>query len=107
MTIQIEEGAQKRIAEFFPDAILKAIGSYARFMESNTDIIGSKKYAEHQKAGQVAVAHIHLLLKMAEWANIARADKFQPDIEKMLRAAQNDISHYKSLDFSDDAEDLA
>lgn len=96
--IKIEEITRRHIAEFFPSALLKALGSYQDFMDTEKNIEDSKKYAEHQKAGKVAIAHIQLLFKLAEWAEVAKPES-TPDIQMLLGAAQEDITRFRDEEF--------
>lgn len=103
--IKLEDATRKQVAEFLPCALSRAILSYKGFIETDADIDDSKKYAEAQKAGRVAVAHIHLLLKLAEWAEMDDVEKFPPDVKKFLETAQEEVNHYNSSNFSAGIED--
>ena len=87
----IEDATRKQVADFFPHALMRALESYRCFTETVDEIEDSKKYAEHHKAGKVAIAHIHLLLKLADWAGIDRRSA-GPDLQTLLGAAQDDIT---------------
>ncbi len=103
--IKIEDATRKQVAEFLPCALSRAISSYKGFIKVDADIDDSKKYAESQKAGRVAIAHIHLLLKLAEWAELEDSEKLPPDIKKFMEEAQQEVNHYDSSNFIAGVED--
>ena len=69
MTVKIEEATREQVAVFLPEAIRKTIDSYHAFMEGEIES-GGKKFAEHHSAGKVAISHLQLLLKLAQWADV-------------------------------------
>lgn len=94
----IEDATRKQVADFFPQALSRALESYRGFTDTVNEIEDSKKYAEHNKAGKVAIAHIHLLLKLAEWAGLDKAPA-GPDLQTLLGAAHADITRLKNERF--------
>lgn len=103
--VKLEDATRKQVAEFLPCALSRAISSYQGFTETEADIDDLKRYAEAQKAGKIAIAHIHLLLKLAEWAKIEDGEKFPPDVKKFLETAQQEVNHYDSSNFNAGIED--
>ena len=72
---KIEDASRARIAEFLPDALLKAMRSYQEFVAREDAAAAdgkaaAKAFSEHHSACKVALAHIDLLLKLARWADL-------------------------------------
>ena len=66
MDIQKMEGQSKaEIAKALPCAIKTALASYQRFA-ADEDIGDAKEFKAHHDACKVAIAHIELLLKLAD-----------------------------------------
>jgi hypothetical protein len=86
-----EIGAQARaqIAETLPQAIDKAIASYQEFMD-DPDSHAAGDFKNHHTACKAALAHIELLLKLAELVNID-ADDAVSNLQDLLKNAQNEL----------------
>ncbi len=77
---KIEEKTREQIATFLPEALNKALSSYQDFasghntgsQKTKTDDVpqDAKAFKDHHDACKVAIAHIQLLIKLAEWANL-------------------------------------
>ncbi len=70
---QIEMLTRRQIAEFLPTAIETALTSYQLFSESDS-LDNAKDFKAHHDACKIAIAHIELLIKLAQWADL-------PDLE--------------------------
>lgn len=109
-TVPPHEETRKQIARFLPDALAKALGSYHEFMD--VDIPKGKPkddeeegqtsasaFERHHKACKAAIAHIELLIKLAEWAQLP--DAAAPDhnqqivISALLQEANSEIKQTK------------
>ena len=66
-TITIEHATREQIAEFLPEAIALAVGSYREHMSRQ---IVSDEFESHHKKAKVAISHIELLIKLAKWADL-------------------------------------
>jgi len=74
---QIEGDMRLRVAEFLPDALNAALLSYQTFSETQATDPKDPKASEfkaHHDACKVALAHIQLLLKLAEMADVPDPD---------------------------------
>ncbi len=71
-----EISAQERedIATFLPAAISRAVESYRNFSEKLTSG-DAKNFSEYHKACKAALAHIELLLKLAEGVNLENLEE--------------------------------
>jgi len=65
--ITIEHSTREQIAEFLPEAIALAVGSYRDHMSKT---IGEGGFESHHKQAKVAISHIELLIKLAKWADL-------------------------------------
>ncbi len=78
MTKTIMEGQSRaEIAKALPCAIKTALESYKRFSEQE-ELGDAKEFKAHHDACKVAIAHIELLLKLADGVG---AEKSQEDSE--------------------------
>lgn len=92
----IEETTRRQVAAFLPGALEKTLESYHRFVSKDVSI-ESKEFMEHHKAGQVAVAHINLLLKLAQWADVEQEmQKNEAFIEAFILAGEGFAKHKES-----------
>lgn len=85
MTQKIEGDTRARIAAFLPDAIAKALTSYQLFLEegAHTD---AKEFKAHHDACKVAIAHVELLIKLAQWADLPDPTAEDINQQKILKA---------------------
>ena len=98
----IEDQTREQIMGFLPAAIKRACTSYHGFMEENFKDAESKKFMEHQNAGKAAAAHIHLLLKLTEWAGLEEKMQQNKDFTTCIAVAMTEANAYQPPD-----EDLA
>jgi hypothetical protein len=91
MSQKIEDSTREQVAIFLPLAISKAANSYRDFMEVEKDKNASQKFAEHHKAGKVAIAHLELLLRLARWADLPgdQAAEQLEELEAMISASSS------------------
>lgn len=90
---RIEEATRKQVAAWLPGALESTLGSYHRFSGQEAPL-GAKEFLEHHKAGQVAVAHINLLLKLAQWADVEQEmQKNEAFIEAFILAGEGFAKH--------------
>lgn len=105
----IEEKTRQQIARFLPDALAKALSSYHSFMDKNQPSENdAKEFSQHHTACKAAIAHIELLIKLAQWAHLpdARAEDHNHQIvlAAMLQEAQTELSEAR-LDEGGDSDD--
>lgn len=86
--------SREKIAECLPNAIDCAIRSYRQFYEAE-NIETAKEFSAHHTACKTAIAHIELLLKLAEWANIA-ADTQDQNLAILMADAQAELENYQN-----------
>lgn len=70
---KIESRTRDDIAAFLPKAIRSALQSYQGFSEeqsTNPKQSDAKNFKDHHDACKVAIAHIELLIKLAQWADL-------------------------------------
>jgi len=71
---KIEQGMRQDIAEFLPNAMKTTIQSYLAFSEEEATTPESEKtpkeFKDHHDACKVCIAHIKLLIELANWADI-------------------------------------
>ena len=99
----IDNATRQQVAEFLPAAIQKALNSYHAFMDNGVDTTTAKEFSEHHKAGKVAISHVELLIKMAEWAGIDKGGE-EEKLGKILSGARSEIKVFQKTnsDFSED-----
>lgn len=85
----IEAQTRSQIAEILPRAIAKAMESYEDFLE-NPDISDAKAFKDHHNACKVAIAHVALLIKLAEWAELPAQADLDAAQHQVLRALIDD-----------------
>lgn len=86
---------KNQIAEFLPGALDKAMNSYQSFMErenSEEDEEQKLTFKQHHEAAKVALAHIELLMKLAERAGLDVDDNRAEDIMRMIGNAQIEVN---------------
>lgn len=99
-TISIKNLSKEQVREFLPDAIQKAFDSYCEFMGQKIDTSKAKLFSDHHNACKVAIAHVNLLLKLADWADM---DVRQMNIDPaILSRAQADYAAYVPDEEDDD-----
>ena len=96
MTVKVEEATRQQVAVFVPAAIQKAVESYYHFMDLEIEAT-AKKFAEHHSAGKVAIAHIQLLLKLAQWADV-KSGIDERSIQALLLQARSEAESYQDDD---------
>lgn len=100
----IEGGMRTRIAEFLPDALASALTSYQLFLQRE-HAEDPKNFKAHHDACKVAIAHVELLIKLAQWADLPSAQVEDESHQKMLAAmiqnAQSELAQYKKREETD------
>ncbi len=81
---QIETRTRTQIAEFLPNAIDTALTSYQLFSEQNISE-EAKGFKAHHDACKVAIAHIELLIKLAQWADLPNPSVESIEDQKLLK----------------------
>ncbi len=103
---KIETGMRARIAKFLPHALETAILSYHEFSEEQattpeeeTDQSKNdkaKSFRAHHDACKIAIAHIELLIKLAQWADLpdpTLEDEMQAQtLRGLIESAQAELS---------------
>ena len=94
----IEGGMRTRIAEFLPQAFAKALVSYQLFLDEGAHE-DAKDFKAHHDACKVAVAHIELLIKLAQWADLpdeTEADEAQQKaLAALIKNAKTELGKHK------------
>ena len=95
--ITVTDDVRHSLAEFLPDALATALQSYHSF--ARTEIPeDAKGFSAHHSACKMAISHIDLLLKLAQWADIdvdeMRDLGERKHLNKMLSAAQMQYKSY-------------
>ncbi len=73
----IEARTRAQMAKFLPSAINKATITYRTLTHMNLNEKDAAEYKKHQEACKVAVAHIHLLVKLAR--DVAALETSEPE----------------------------
>lgn len=105
MTQKIEGDTRARIAAFLPDAIAKALTSYQLFLEEGAHN-DAKEFKAHHEACKVAIAHVELLIKLAQWADLPDPVAEDVNQQKMLKAVMGEaMKELSAYDGKDDQEE--
>lgn len=118
MTVKIEEATREQVAVFLPGLIGKALKSYQEFMDAGPESeeepaekdsksvrrSRNKVFIEHHNAGKVALAHIQLLLKLAQWANI-KPDVSESEMQALMIRVKQSVDEARDKGFMDEFED--
>lgn len=88
----VAEQNRARIAQCLPDAIDHAVQSYRSFYSGHIEE-GAKNFGAHHTACKAAIAHIELLLKLASWAQLPRAE-VDDDLSILMADAQAELDRY-------------
>lgn len=92
-----QEAMRDSITEFLPDALAKALESYQAFSANNEDLADSKKFKQFHDSCKAAIAHVELLIKLADQFNVtdgASAD--YEALQKMISDARDEVVKYKA-----------
>ncbi|HEY8964274.1 MAG TPA: hypothetical protein VIN59_07420 [Alphaproteobacteria bacterium] len=91
----LEDHTRVKIAKYLPDAIDYALQSYRGFYHQFQPI-EAKDFSAHHTACKAAIAHIELLLKLAEWAELPRGDDTQDTaLAGLMADAQAELDSYQ------------
>lgn len=90
----LEESTRAKIAESLPAAIDHAVNSYHHFSTTEPND-GVKNFSAYHTACKTAVAHIELLLKLAEWAQLPRKGQEDADLAALMQDAQSELDRYR------------
>ena len=85
---EIEVRSREAIAEFLPRAIESALFSYEQFSldhSTSNESLQSKDFKAHHDACKVAIAHIELLIKLAQWADLPDPKLEDEDKQRLLQ----------------------
>lgn len=100
MTQTIEDETRTQIAKFLPDAIARALKSYEAFAALDQPGTESKEFAAHHSAAKAAIAHIHLLIKLAQWAELPdpllHEESRTQWMSELLNQAKGDVADFES-----------
>lgn len=91
---KIEQETRAQIAGFLPRAIATALASYDLFLGRDVPE-NAKEFKAHHDACKVAIAHIELLIKLAQWADLPDAESedegHKNALAAMIAAAQAEV----------------
>lgn len=97
---KIEAHTRAQIIKFLPIAIRRALSSYRNFT-GKQPTHDPKDFKDRHGASKVAVAHIQLLIKLAEWADLpeglgkeAASGISQEDLGAMIQSASAEIKDH-------------
>ncbi|MCK5385232.1 MAG: hypothetical protein KAJ29_06600 [Alphaproteobacteria bacterium] len=96
---EIQNYTREQIAEFLPDALEIALASYKKFSNMPATEEPSKFKARHD-ASKVAVSHIQLLMKLAQWADLPEdptevlGEDKQEQLRRMIENAGCEVKAY-------------
>ncbi len=90
---RLEDGARAKIAQSLPAAIDHALQSYHSFFDQ-TPTKDAKVFSAYHAACKTAVAHIELLLKLAEWADLPRGQE-DNTLALLMRDAKTELERYR------------
>ncbi|MCF8495852.1 MAG: hypothetical protein K9G62_04200 [Alphaproteobacteria bacterium] len=93
---KINDETRKQITKFLPQAIEMAIDSYRVFSKKGVEKEG-KDFKAHHEACKVAIAHLELLLKLAQWLDFPGPGDgiSQATLAAMLESAQQEMSEHR------------
>ncbi|HPF78329.1 MAG TPA: hypothetical protein PLF01_03455 [Alphaproteobacteria bacterium] len=93
----IDPNTRGQIAVFLPSAILKTLNSYDDFT-ANKEPVSSKDFAAHHSACKAALAHLELLLKLAQWAEIPEdSNKENEFLSGLLKMAEDRVRQHDGI----------
>jgi hypothetical protein len=86
---------RKDVARRLPDLIDKALAAYAHFA-GTLPPDDAKAFAAHQASCRAALAHVHLLVKLAEWARSGDGltGDGAADLARLIEAAELAMDRY-------------
>ncbi len=98
MNKHVRDETRRQILRFLPSALRQALASYHTF-SGNEIPEDSKGFSAHHNACKVAVAHIELLLKLANWAFREHEEEMEGEHKKafqiMLQNAEEEVAAYR------------
>lgn len=104
MTNDTWEGMRHNLMLRLPRLLDRALSAYAYFANM-TPPEGAKDFAAFQANCRAALAHIHLLIKLAQWAQSVIGDGSQPSavnddhIQQLIDEAETALSRYTPDEF--------
>lgn len=85
------QDVREQLAAGLAGSLERALASYRRF-SACCDADDPKSYVAHQSGCRAALAHIHLLIKLADWAGSDRAadhaNTGDADLDRLLNEAR-------------------
>lgn len=92
---KIEETARRQAAGFLAGALEKALNSYRCFMEQIIPL-ESKLFTEYHNGCKAAIAHIQLLIKLAQWADLEKEIQQNENLSEVLLIAHAAVAAYRN-----------
>lgn len=93
--MDINDNIKEQAAQFLPDALGKAVEAYKKFSDQAKCDQKSKEFENHYKACKAAMAHIELLIKLAEKCGLpdANAPNYvgQIQLKELIEQAHRDV----------------
>ncbi len=106
--MDITDNMKQQVSKFLPDALEKAMASYSDFLkqEKSANDEASKNFEHHHKACKAGMAHIELLMKLADKCGLpdARVASYSDQLrmQEVMEIAKedcfNDREKYKDDD---------
>ncbi|MBI1301349.1 MAG: hypothetical protein GC137_06790 [Alphaproteobacteria bacterium] len=92
---EFHDGMRESIAKFLPKALERALCSYRQFVKKAYDKKDAAEFKKHHEAVKPVLAHIELLLKLAQKADLPDShladEQTNKEIEDMMHQAQEEI----------------
>lgn len=95
----LKDDLKGQVTEFLPEAIKTVLANYQLFRENMDHMKESKNFKDHHSAAKAAIAHLELLLKLAEKLETSQPHNEgldQQELAAMLDNAKAEVDKYKS-----------
>lgn len=93
--LTIKDQTREQIAAFLPEALRVALNSYQKFSNAGPEKDDKASFKDHHVSCKAAIAHIELLIKLANWADIPQGkmeDKNQQAVVcSMIEEAEQEL----------------
>ncbi|MCB1531726.1 MAG: hypothetical protein KDJ35_02540 [Alphaproteobacteria bacterium] len=94
--LKTQDGLRESLVQFLPHALQAALNSYQGFVAREYENEDPKVFKEHHDSCKAAIAHVELLLKLAEKFDILGGDEnHDENLRMMIENARAEVSKYK------------
>lgn len=102
----LEKKLRTQAAEFLPQALKTAILSYQSLLNPEAIKKEDDPFRSYHDRGKIALAHIELLLKVAERVGMDDGLENNDDLHDLIFQAQKDVvAHYNAVSETRDVHD--